>query len=476
MATSPDATPAAGRFPLLAAVWPPLAGLLVAALLAALASRPFRAFDTYFHLRFGEEFRNGWSLAHPGQLSSASSNDWVPTQWLPQIALSWVSDSAGDTGLVVLFAVLVSAFATATYLLLRRQASAGVASTLAGLVVLGCLPSLSLRPQVLSYLFLVAVLASWELTRRTGRLPWWLVPLTWVWAVSHGMWILGVGASAVLAVAVCLERRGRRAETLRLLGLPAAMLLAACVTPAGPRLVSAVVLVNSRAEHFHEWRAPELVTVGAAPVTLLLVLAVVLMVRRDRAQPYDIALLGLGCVFAIYSTRTLPLALVVLAVVVAREVTALRDRPASRPVPPLGRGERAMVAALTVGVVVLAPLLPLRDVPADDLQPFAGDLDDLPDGAVVLTDRPSGAVLLWTEPRLDVPMHGYGDVYTDDELEAYDELFRLEPDWEDTLEVLDPQVALLPEDTPLAAALEERGWRAAAASDDLVYLTPPQLG
>lgn len=476
MATAPDAGQAAGRFPLLAAVWPPLAGLVLTALLAALASRPFRAFDTYFHLRFGEEFRDGWSLAHPGQLSGASTNDWVPTQWLPQIAMSWVAESTGDTGLVVLFAALVSAFAGATYLLLRRQATAGVAVTLTGVVVLGCLPSLSLRPQVLSYLFLVAVLASWHLARRTGRLPWWLVPLAWVWAVSHGMWILGVGASAVLAVAVCLERRGTRAETIRLLGLPAAMVLAACATPAGPGLVSAVVLVNSRAEHFHEWRAPELVTIGAAPVTLLLAVAIVLTVRRDRVQPYDLALLGLGCVFAIYSTRTLPLALVVLAAVVAREVTAFRERRADSPDQPAGRAERAVVAVLAAAVVVLAPLLPLRDVPADDLQPFDGVLDDLPDGAVVLSDRTSGAVLLWTEPRLDVPMHGYGDVYTDDELEAYDDLFRLEPDWEDTLEVLEPRVALLPGDTPLAAALEDRGWSVVAESDDLVCLTPPRRG
>lgn len=469
MATAPGSKPAGGRFPLLAAVWPPLAGLLLAAGLAALASRPFRAFDTYFHLRFGDEFRDGWSLAHPGQVSSASTNDWAPTQWLPQIGLSWVDDVAGTTGLVVLFAALVSAFAAALYVLLRRHTTAGTAITLTIVVVLGTLPSLSLRPQVLSYLFLVAVLASWDLARRTGRVPWWLVPLTWVWATSHGMWILGVGASAVLAVAVCLERRGTRAEVVRLVGVPVAMLLAASVTPVGPRLVPAILLVNSRAEHFREWAAPELATLGAAPVTVLLALAVVLMVRRDGVRPCDVALLGLGCVFAIYSNRTLPLALIVLAVVVAGELTALRAaRPGS-----IGRREAGVVTALAIAVVALAPMLPLRDVPADDLEPFAAQLDELPDDAVVLTDRTSGAVLLWTDPRLDVPMHGYGDVYTDDELEAYDDLFRLEPGWEDTLRDLDAHVALLPEETPLAAALEERGWTVAEESDDLVFLRQP---
>lgn len=472
MATAPGPEPAGSRFPLLAAVWPPLAGVVLASALATLASRPFRAFDTYFHLRFGDEFRDEWSLAHPGQVSTASTNDWAPTQWLAQIGFSWVDDVAGTTGLVVLFAALVTAFAAAVHVLLRRHTSTGTAITLTVVVVLGTLPSLSLRPQVLSYLFLVAVLASWDLARRTGRTPWWLVPLTWVWATSHGMWVLGVAASAVLGLAVCLERRGTRAEVVRLLGVPVAMLVAAAVTPVGPRLVPAILLVNSRAEHFREWDAPELMTIGAAPVTVLLALAVVLMVRRDGVRPYDVALLGLGCVFAIYSNRTLPLALVVLAVVVAGELTALRAAPPGT----IGRKEWGGIAVLAVAVVALAPNLPLRDVPADDLEPFATQLDGLPDDAVVLTDRTSGAVLLWTDPRLDVPMHGYGDVYTDDELTAYDDLFRLEPGWEDTLASLDAHVALLPQDTPLAAALVERGWTVGEESDDLVLLREPATG
>ncbi|WP_182380374.1 hypothetical protein [Nocardioides sp. WS12] len=482
MATAPDPglthpKQTAGRFPLLAVVWPPLAGVLVAAVLATLASRPFRAFDTYFHLRFGDEFRNGWSLAHPGQVSTASTNDWAPTQWLPQIGMSWLADVFGDPGLVVLFAALVSGFTAAVYLLVRRHAKPGTAVTLTAVVLLGCLPSLSLRPQVLSYVFLVAVLASWDLARRTGRLPWWLVPLAWLWAASHGMWILGVGASAVLAVAVCLERRSTRPEVLRLVAIPAGMLLAACVTPVGPRLVSAILLVNARGDHFVEWRAPELVTLAAAPVTVLLALSVLLLVRRDGVRPYDIALLGLGCVFAIYSNRTLPLALVVLALVVARELTALRQERGTRAdTRPAGRRELAVVAALAVGVVVLAPALPLRDVPADEVRPFAGLLDDLPDETVVLTDRTIGAVLLWTDPGLDIPMHGYGDVYTDAELNAYDDLFLLEPGWEDTLGDLDTHVALLPDDIPLAAALEERGWSAVKKTNDLVYLTEPRTG
>lgn len=457
--------PGAARFPLLARATPLVVGAVVAVVLATLARRPFRAFDTYFHLRLGEELRHGWSIAHPGQLSAASTNDWAPTQWLPQVGLSWVEDTAGTPGLVVVFALLVTALTVALYLLLRHRAGPLAAAVLTAVVVVGWLPSLSLRPQVLSYLFLVAVVAAWDRTRRTGRAPWPLVALAWVWATCHGMWVLGVASSAVLAVAVVAERRPPRRAALALLAVPAAMLVAALATPVGPRLLSAILLVNSRAAYFHEWRSPELMTLGALPVTGLLVAAVLLLVRRDGVRPHDIALLGLGGVFALYSQRTLPLALVVLACVVAGAW--------GRAARPVSRAEGGCLTALALGVVALAPLLPVVDDPADDLRPFAAELDALAPGSVVVTDWGSGGVLLWTEPRLDVPLHGYGDVYTDAELERYDDLARLAPGWDDALADLAPDRALLPEDSALAYALTGRGWSVRRQAGELVLLAPP---
>lgn len=469
MPDQPAPASSAPRFPLLARIAPLLGGVLLAALLAALARRAFRAFDTFFHLRFGEEFRHDWSIAHPGQLSTASSADWVPTQWLSQVALSWISDRAGTTGLVVTFAVVVVAFAAAVHLLLRRRTGPGTAVVLTTLVVLGCLPSLSLRPQLLSYVFVVLVIAAWDRARITGRAPWLLVPLSWVWAMSHGMWILGVGTTAVLAVGACWERRPERRAAVALLAVPVAMLVAALLTPVGPRLLGAVALVGSRADHFAEWSAPELISLGTAPVTLLLGAAVLLMVRRPDVRPYDIALLALGGGFAVYSGRTLPLAAVVLAAVVATELSALRTTPR----PPVRRPELAVLAALAIAVVALAPTQSQLDDPATDVRPFRDRLGALTPGSVVLTDRTTGAVLLWTEPTLDVPLHGYGDVYTDAELDRYDDLEALVPGWDATLAELSPTAALLPEDTPLAGGLRTLGWTVVQRDDDLVYLVPP---
>src|SRR3954462_5241761 len=76
-----DAPARPPRFPL----WRELvAGGLYLALLIAMGravATPLSNTDTYFHLRFGAEFLDGWSLGHPGSVSSFATASWVPTQW-----------------------------------------------------------------------------------------------------------------------------------------------------------------------------------------------------------------------------------------------------------------------------------------------------------------------------------------------------------------------------------------------------------
>ena len=63
------------------------------------AAMPLTNTDTYFHLRFGHEFLDGgWTLRDPGSVSSFGTNDWVPTQWLPQVVMAQLEDWFGLAG------------------------------------------------------------------------------------------------------------------------------------------------------------------------------------------------------------------------------------------------------------------------------------------------------------------------------------------------------------------------------------------
>src|SRR5690242_6913350 len=48
-------------------------------------AQPLTNTDTFFHLRFGQEFQHGWSLRDPGPVTSQATAHWVPTQWLPEV-------------------------------------------------------------------------------------------------------------------------------------------------------------------------------------------------------------------------------------------------------------------------------------------------------------------------------------------------------------------------------------------------------
>ncbi len=63
------------------------------------AAMPLTNPDTYFHLRFGHEFLDGgWTPWDPGSVSSFGTNDWVPTQWLPQVVMAQIEDWFGLAG------------------------------------------------------------------------------------------------------------------------------------------------------------------------------------------------------------------------------------------------------------------------------------------------------------------------------------------------------------------------------------------
>src|SRR3954464_700576 len=84
--------------------WLVLAGILVSLLVNT--AKPLTNTDTYFHLRFGHEFLHGWSLRHPGSVSTFATNDWVPTPWLSECAMAKRGDGPGLAGVAWLSGLL----------------------------------------------------------------------------------------------------------------------------------------------------------------------------------------------------------------------------------------------------------------------------------------------------------------------------------------------------------------------------------
>lgn len=384
-----------------------------------------------------------------------------------------VEDRLGLAGVAWLAGFGFIALAVTLYGAARRHAEPLLAAPVVALALVGSSPALSARPQVISYLLVAVTTASWLAARR-GRTPWWLVPLTWLWATCHGMWPVGLAIGAIAVVAAAAERRWPAA--LRGAAVVALGGVAALLTPVGPRLVAAVVAVGDRRRFFGEWGRPDFVDdprlLGVAAVLLV---AVVLTAWRGPRDLTTLGLLALAVVCVLSSRRTVPVAAAIavpLAAAALQRALApwLGDRP------PWLRPERVVVlGGAALALTVLAVVVP-RTADEAPPQPAWVDpaLDALPAGTTVLNDWDVGGWLMWRHPQLDPVMHGYGDTFTTAELQRNTDISAVADGWQDLVRATHVDYALVVPDTALGQALiDGEDWTVVHRSPDLALLAPP---
>jgi len=441
-------------------------------LLVRVAALPLNNTDTYFHLRFGAEFLHHWSLWHPGSVSSFATSSWLPTQWLPEIVMAWLEQTFGLAGVAWLFGVLLVALFSTLYLVARRWVDPLVALLLTVAALGAASENLSMRPQMISFLMVAVTAAAWLRTREDGRLRWWLVPMTWVWAMSHGMWSLGIVIGVVAVVGLALDRAQPRGGLLRVALVPALSGVAAGLTPVGPALYGQVLAVGSRSQYFSEWNPPDWTYPSCMVLAVLLAVTITLMVRRRMATWFDLALLLLVAGFAVSSWRTVPVAamiIVPLAAAQARPRDADPDRRIARP-------ERLLVAGGAVAALVaLAVAVPhTSDDPPPQPSWVDPTLSSLPAGTKVVGAWDWGGYLMWRYPQLDLLMHGYGDTFTTAELQRNTDIEALAPGWDDELRATGVTVAVERPSSALSYALEhQEHWIVVHRSPSIEMLQAP---
>ena len=81
---------------------------------------------------------------------------------------------------------------------------------------------------------------------------------------------------------------------------------------------------------------------------------------------------------------------------------------------------------------------------------------------------------MWRFPQLDVVVHGYGDLYTDAELERNADIEGVRGGWVELVQDTDATYAVLPPGSPLAYNLRQvEDWTVLERGDDLELLQPP---
>jgi hypothetical protein len=448
--------------------WLVLDGILIS--LWINTARTLTNTDTYFHLRFGHEFLHGWSLRHPGSVSTFATAHWVPTQWLSEIVMAKTEDWFGLAGVAWLSGLLEVLLFLAVYAAARSRAEPLVAMPVTAVGLFAMQSGLSMRPQVVSYLMAAVVVAAWLRTLDDHRVRWWLVPLVWLWAMLHGMWPVALMIGALATVGLALDR-APRGTVLRSAGVTLASAVAAAVTPVGPALYGAVIQVGARTSYFAEWQPPNWISWDSGAFAVLLGVTVVALWRREHNSWTETFLIVLAGVFAAYSVRTVPVGAAMIVPLLAGPLQAMLGRR-----PPVGSFElRAVLGGAFAALVLLAVAVPHTSAAPLAEPAWTGPaLDRLPAGTKVLDDWALGGYLMWRYPQLDLVMHGYGDTFTSAELDRNYGFVVTSAGWVDDLHASGARVAVLRPSSQLAYALSaQEGWIVVHRSDTLEMLRAP---
>ncbi len=450
------------------------------------SSRALIDFDSLLHVALGREILAEHRVSGLGaQWLAAPVAPWRTSQWLSEVVMAAGVDQWGWRVLVLArFAALATLFVLlAATLLPRRPAMVTTPVLLLTLVAVG--GGVQDRPQTVSLLFtvLLGALCVRMLQVRTYRPPYLLVGVaSLLWAQFHGLWVLAPAAFAVVVVGALLDRQ---VGTARRAGVALLVSLAGLVNPWGPGSLLLPVRFRAAAgEAISEWAATRLESPYTVAWAAMVALMVVAWARSDRV-PRSELLWGLAwTAYGATAYRNVALSAVLLAPAAVVALDRAWGAGARRSSRPAGRYEGAVLAGVSVAIVVtgfvvaVAGVLhtdPLRNAPAHRI---ALRLAESPRPLRVFNGyNASGSLVGLAGDKVRLAIDGRSDLWGAAAIRRGGDVQRLDPGWEDAIAAFRPDAFVLPLNSPLTTVLVREGtWRIAQRDGKYVLLLPAPPG
>jgi hypothetical protein len=304
--------------------------------------------------------------------------------------------------------------------------------------------------------------------------PWWLIPVTYVWANIHALWPVGLMLYAALVLGMVIEtgvRDWRAYRPFLLVGIASGLVVAA--TPNGPALL--LIFKLGGAQFIGEFGAPSILTLSNfSTVALGVAIVCSWTLGRRQPSPTEVTFVLAAALIGSMYNRSVPVAAIALAPIAARALSAWFPH-SSRQIPfPLR--DKVAASVLAAIFLVMGSVLLAHEPELGSDSPFRAsrDLDRLPGKARVLNEYATGGWLLWTARDTSPAIDGRSEVYGLPYVTAYLNALRLGPGWQKWVRNTDVDAAWLYKDTPLVYGLRTIGWTTYKNEGDSVILVPPR--
>lgn len=323
--------------------------------------------DLWMHLFSGRLILANGAVPRVDAFSyTAAGLPWIDHEWLTQSAFAAAFDSLGSTGLWMCKLAVALLTAWLVWLAVARRTRGPWTRGPVMMLVLAALArGYAIRPQIVSYLGVAALLAWLDHVDDTRPHPgvWTIVVPIAVgfaaWANAHGGFVVGLSIVALFAVAPrWTTSTGDDFAPLPIavrLAMVGAALVAVCLTPYGLSLFS-YVLTELRAPHpLTEWQAVRLDDPAHLPFLMLvaILIATLPFARMLRRRPWRLMLVATVAVMAVRQQRHVPLFALVAAAPLAEQTDAALAWLGARIELRLTATATSVVAAALLGLAVV---------------------------------------------------------------------------------------------------------------------------
>ena len=437
--------------------------LLLATHLILVGFFPISSEDTWWHLKQGELYEKTRSLSAQDPFAfTTAGRQWIHYSWIADILFYLVFRVTGLRGLVLFRLLLLLLIALILYRLLRGCGLHPLASVL--LVYLASLAlrfRLLIRPEILSFLLLLATLAI--LLRLQSTSPWavyWLLPIQAVWTNVHASFIFGMILPGVVLLTNLLpggrpvpgwgRLRLQRAHLGHLAGSVLCLPLVSLLNPHGASLLLFPLQQNrmTRLTMFSEWQEVwhfpeinptwwEIVIVLTVVILAVITTACLLLAWEGRFDPVGWGILLSMGTYAVFRGRAVPYFILAVLPFLASALVRVAEHLPARGPARLSRWLEA-VGALACLLVLGSSILDQAWLSSRFSFGFGVRSNFFPEGAATFLERHHldgrifntyhfGGYLIWRRwPANQVLIDGRYDTILFDEglLEAYLQAYR----------------------------------------------------
>jgi hypothetical protein len=426
--------------------------------------------DTWWHLRSGHDVLGGGDFVGPDRWDTLATGEWVRHQWLGEVVIA-AADSIGGLGAVAFLRPVATVALGAAILWSTRSRTSIIPSTLiATAAVTATFGSLSLRPQLISFVLMAVFAGAWMNSADDLRPRWWLVPLTWIWACSHGFWFMGPAIGVVVILGLALERTPWR-DLRRLALVPLAGLVVAGLTPILWHVYTAPFQVSEITKFIQEWAPTSVTDPPAIAALALIAVPVVIGLRHPRRTRWvEVLVILVAVVLTLRYSRTIALAGPIIAPVAAASLERVLPLRRER----FTRRELTLTSVLAgIGLLVAGIQAPSVGHSLGFPERLSAQLSELPAGTVVCNDYKLGGWLVYSHPDLVPSIEGRSELYPPQFIRSWQEWVSGYPEWREFQESVDCGAALLQTESPMPGILEnELGWTTAGRDEGYTLLVP----